>query len=157
MSTEAPEKNLEEITPDTALEEAKAKAKFKPKDAVDPAALARLAARAWAKAKRKEKDANAKAAEENARRKKKHTFSNKPAKDELGLALRATVDNVHLTSDEVVAWYVIPPRSTAFTPISHVNRVIDEDALAYSKLEGRRCYLRSTTRPHSVYEWAEKT
>lgn len=157
MSTTAPEQKTEDIAPDTAIEEAKAKAQFKPQDVVDPAALARLAARAWAKTKRKEKEANERAAEENARRNKKHLFSNKPAKDELNLALRATVDNLHLTSDEVVAWYVITPRSTAFTPISHVNRTIDDDALAYSKLEGRRCYIRSTTRPHSIYEWAEST
>lgn len=80
-----------------------------------------------------------------------------PARDELTLQLRSTLGNVTLTSNEVTVWYVMGQRSNSFAPVSQVNNLISADALAYSKLVGRRCQIRISTRPHSVYEWAERT
>ncbi|GAB3244414.1 ATP-binding protein [Arthrobacter pigmenti] len=73
------------------------------------------------------------------------------------LALRAVYGNLTVTRDSVIAWYAINPRATAFSPLASAEEDMKADALAYSKLVGRRCFLRSSHRPYSVTRWAEQT
>lgn len=123
----------------------------------DPNTVARFAGRALALIhgggkNDPDKDAAQRNAKRAARRRK-----DTPDRDELTLELRSTIGNVTLTGSEVMVWYVMGQRSNSFMPVSHVNRLISADALAHSKLVGRRCQIRISTRPHSVYEWAERT
>lgn len=91
------------------------------------------------------------------RRRKKRSGADKGAAQKSSLALRATVGNVTLTDSTVIAWYTLETRATAFRPIKARERDIQADALAFSRLVGRRCYLRITPRPHSVGDWGKST
>ncbi|PPH34152.1 ATP-binding protein [Rathayibacter rathayi] len=73
------------------------------------------------------------------------------------LALTATAGHVTFTKDSVIAWFTIAGVSHGFRPIVEIESAIASDAVAYSKLVGRRIYLRSTTRPYSVASWARDT
>lgn len=122
-----------------------------------PQAVARFAGHTLARFQGHTKtDPEKKARKENQSRSRRRR-GDTPDKDELTLELRATIGNVTLTSNEVTAWYVLGQRSNSFAPVSRVNATINQDALAYSKLVGRRCQLRVSTRPHSVYDWARRT
>lgn len=122
-----------------------------------PAALARLAGKTLAKTKQQSPQAEEDLAVKQNSRRSKRKGADDPGRGELSLSLRATCDNVTLTTNEVTVWYVLGQRSNSFSPITQVNNAIQADALAYSKLVGRRCHLRTTTRPHSVFDWAERT
>lgn len=73
------------------------------------------------------------------------------------MALRATVGNAHLTTNEVVLWYVVEPFSTSFRPHSDVENQISSAAAALGDLVGHRLYWRVSTRPYPIRRWAEDT
>lgn len=81
----------------------------------------------------------------------------KGAKEDRTLALRAVQGNLALTRDEVVVWFVIDPRTTSFRPHGAAENEMQQDALALAQLIGRRCYVRTSSRPHSVKQWAQDT
>lgn len=116
-------------------------------------AAGRAAGRLHVKARSDEEAESVKDNEKRTRRRRGDT----PEAKETSLQLRATVENVAMTDTEVTAWFVMGQLSTAFSPMQRVNSVMASDALAYSKLIGRRFYLRTTSRPHSVFDWAERT
>lgn len=98
-----------------------------------------------------------KAEQARERRRKRQGTSDKGKAPKSTLALRATYGNITLSQTSVIAWYTVDARATAFRPIKARERDIQADALAFSRLVGRRCYLRITHRPHSVKKWAEQT
>lgn len=73
------------------------------------------------------------------------------------LALQATIGNVTFDPQEVYAWFAIAGISHGFHPVHDIESAITTDAIAYSKLQGRRLKIRSTTRPYSVSQWAKDT
>lgn len=79
------------------------------------------------------------------------------AKEDRTLALRAVQGNITLTAEEVTVWFVLDPRTTSFRPHRAAEDEMRQDALALAQLTGRRCYIRTSTRPHSVKQWAEDT
>lgn len=73
------------------------------------------------------------------------------------LALQATIGHVTFDALEVYAWFAIAGISHGFHPVGDIESAISTDAIAYSKLQGRRLKIRSTTRPYSVSQWAKDT
>jgi len=113
-------------------------------------------ARQQKKDERRARDAERKGARELADQlKPRHDKPKIMAEDKL--ALRATLGHVTFDEYEVYAWYVIAGVSHGFNPIESIETAIRNDAVAYSKLEGRRLRIRSTTRPYSVRQWAKDT
>lgn len=76
---------------------------------------------------------------------------------DMKLKLRATVGHLTLDDTEVYAWYAVMGISHGFQPIGAIEDAIRSDAVAYSKLSGKRIKVRTTTRPYSVRQWAKDT
>lgn len=76
---------------------------------------------------------------------------------ETKLKLKATAGNVVFTGEEVTAWFTVIGVSHGFNPVQDIESAITQDAVAYSKLVGRRIHIRSTTRPYPVAAWAKDT
>lgn len=73
------------------------------------------------------------------------------------LNLRATMGHVTFTAEETTAWFTVLSVSHGFNPVADIESAITGDAVAYSKLVGRRVHVRSTTRPYPVATWAKDT
>lgn len=73
------------------------------------------------------------------------------------LALRAVIGHVTLTRSDVIAWFVLKPVSTSFRNDTEIESVINAGAASLARLGAVRTYWRTTTRPLSVREWAERT
>lgn len=73
------------------------------------------------------------------------------------LKLKATIGHVTFTAEETTAWFTVLGVSHGFSPVADIESAITGDAVAYSKLVGRRVHIRSTTRPYPVATWAKDT
>lgn len=73
------------------------------------------------------------------------------------LKLKATIGHVTFTAEETTAWFSVMSVSHGFNPVADIESAITGDAVAYSKLVGRRVHVRSTTRPYPVATWAKDT
>jgi hypothetical protein len=71
------------------------------------------------------------------------------------IAIREIVDNLTITRDKVIAWYLLAPQPWSFRSDRQREGVIIDGAMRLAKLGGRRLHLRRTTRPYPVRAWAE--
>jgi hypothetical protein len=71
------------------------------------------------------------------------------------IALREIVDNLTITRDRIIAWYLLAPQPWSFRSDRQREGVIVDGAMRLSRLSGHRLYLRRTTRPYPVRAWAE--
>lgn len=70
-------------------------------------------------------------------------------------ALREINNNLTITDDEVIAWYVLPLQPWSFRSSEKRFDIVNAVARAYSSLVGHRVYFRATTRPYPTVEWAK--
>jgi hypothetical protein len=71
------------------------------------------------------------------------------------IAIREIVDNLTITRDKVIAWYLLAPQPWSFRSDRQREGVIVDGAMRLAKLSGRRLHLRRTSRPYPVRAWAE--
>ena len=71
-----------------------------------------------------------------------------------GLAVQAVHDNLVITDKDVTAWFVLPAEPWSFRPPAQRASVITAHAARMAQLVGRRCFIRVTSRPFPVRDWA---
>ena len=71
-----------------------------------------------------------------------------------GIAALAVRGNLLVTRDTVTAWFVLPPEAWSFRPATERAAKITAHAARLAQLVGRRAFLRVTTRPFPVRDWA---
>lgn len=71
------------------------------------------------------------------------------------IAVREIVDNLTITRDRIVAWYLLAPQPWSFRSDRQRESVIVDGAMRLAKLNGRRMHMRRTSRPYPVRAWAE--
>ena len=71
------------------------------------------------------------------------------------IAVQEIVDNLTITRERVIAWYLLAPQPWSFRSDRQREGVILDGAMRLAKLGGRRLHLRRTTRPYPVRAWAE--
>lgn len=71
------------------------------------------------------------------------------------IEVREIVDNLTITRDRVISWYLLAPQPWSFRSDRQRESVIVDGAMRLAKLTGRRLFLRRTTRPYPVRAWAE--
>lgn len=73
-----------------------------------------------------------------------------------GIAATAVDGNLLTASGRVSAWFVLPPEPWSFRPEGERAAAITAHAARLAQLVGRRCWIRVTTRPYPVRQWAER-
>ncbi len=71
-----------------------------------------------------------------------------------GLAAQAIHENLVFTDKQVIAWFVLPAEPWSFRPPAQRASVITAHATRMAQLVGRRCFIRVTTHPFPVRDWA---
>ena len=71
-----------------------------------------------------------------------------------GLAAQGIYDNLVITGSHVIAWFVLPAEPWSFRPPAQRESVITGHAARMAQMVGRRCYIRVTSRPFPVRDWA---
>lgn len=71
------------------------------------------------------------------------------------LATHAINHNLTITSNEAIAWYILPGQTYSFLTDAQRGNLVATIATRYAALLGHRIYLRSTTQPYPVWQWAE--
>lgn len=77
-----------------------------------------------------------------------------PKAGRVPLATKAINRNLTISSDEAIAWYVLPSQTYSFLANTQRANLVATIATQYSALVGHRIYLRATTRPYPVWQWA---
>ena len=75
-------------------------------------------------------------------------------------ALSAVVNNVTFCgagADRMIAWYLADPQTWSFRSIAEGEQLIYDQAATLSELVGTTVFIRVTSRPYPVSQWAQVT
>jgi hypothetical protein len=97
---------------------------------------------------------NRKAKRERPSRPKKVRPPRQPKTPRQPWALREINGNLTLSSEGVIAWYVLAPLTWSFRSDAQRMEMVEAAARCYAALAGKRIYLRGTTQPYPAGEWA---
>jgi hypothetical protein len=70
-------------------------------------------------------------------------------------AIQEIHDNLTITAEDVIAWYVLPLQPWSFRSVDQRYDIVASVARAFASLSGYRVYFRGTTRPYPTVEWAK--
>lgn len=70
-------------------------------------------------------------------------------------AVQEILDNLTVTGDDVIAWYVLPLQPWSFRSVDQRSDMVSAVARCFASLVGYRVYFRGTTRPYPTVEWAK--
>jgi hypothetical protein len=89
---------------------------------------------------------------------KNKTRAPKPPRDpkphKAPFAIQEIFENLTITGDDVIAWYVLPLQSWSFRSTDQRFDMVSAVARCFASLVGHRVYFRGTTRPYPTVEWA---
>lgn len=78
-----------------------------------------------------------------------------PKAGRVPLATRAVNQNLTITDNDVIAWFLLPGQPYSFLSEAQRGNLVATIANRYAALLGHRIYIRSTTRPYPGWQWGE--